>query len=197
MLSDVKVRRPAVVVFGRFNPPTTGHARLIEFLQQEAGRRKALPIVFPSPSEDEHGNPLPFGEKVRYLRQLFRDVVVSGNPRIRNPYDALVSLSHGGFDAVWFVVGSDEAAKFEHLGRMVKPSGLRDGRHIILKQFGVVTLPETRRPNVAGVPGMSGTKLREAALSGDWATFRAGCPTRNDRFAGVIYESVRRHLGLV
>lgn len=188
-------KRPAVVVFGRFNPPTTGHAKLFSFLVQEASRLKATPIVFPSVTQDKK-NPLPFVEKVRFLRQLFPGLPISRNAKIRTPFDVLATLSLMGFDAVWFVVGSDQTREFESFGKYIKPKGVRDGRNIILKQFGVLTVPDIRDPNVAGTAGMSGTKLRSAVAANKWLDFRAGIPTKNDRLARQIFDSVRRHMGL-
>jgi hypothetical protein len=184
-----KPKRPAVVTFGRFEPPTTGHARLVEFLRFEAGRRQATPIVFPSPTHDPNRNPIPFTEKVKFLRQLFPGLAVSGNKALRTPIDALVMLKRMGFDAVWFIVGSDRAAEFQALGKYVP-----------FKEYGILTVPMVRDPNHVAlspddVGGMSGTKLRTAAQQDDWQTFRAGIPTKNNKVARQIYDSVRKHLG--
>lgn len=189
-------KRSAVIVFGRFNPPTTGHARVIDFLRQEAGRRKAVPIIFPSVLHDRTRNPLPFLEKVRVLRQLFPGIAISNDPKIRTPFLALAALTLMGFDAVWFVVGSDQTADFEKFSTYVKPRGLRDGRNIILKQFGVLTVPEARDARALDVSGMSGTKLRQAATFDEWELFRQGVPTKNRRLSWQLFTSVRTHMGL-
>ncbi len=179
-----KPKRPAVIAFGRFQPPTIGHARLVEFLRFEAGRRKATPVLFPSPTQDPGRNPLPFAEKVKFLRQLFPGLAVSGNPAVRTPIDALVLLKRMGFDAVWFVSGSDRANEFRTFDKYVS-----------FKDYGVI--PIARHESTDAVTGMSGTKLRTAAQQDDWTTFQAGVPTKNDRIARQMYDSIRRHMGLV
>ena len=176
-------KRPAVIAFGRFQPPTLGHARLVDYLRFEAAKRKATPILFPSATQDPIRNPLPFAEKVRFLRQLFPGLAVSGNKIVRTPIDALVVVKRMGFDAVWFVVGSDETQAF-----------MRFGNYVRLKEYGVLTVPGARDEKLSGVVGMSGTKLRQAAQQDDWKTFRAGIPTKVARVAQQIFDSVRRHM---
>lgn len=186
-------KRPAVVTFGRFQPPTVGHERLLSYMRAEAAKRGALPVVFPSPSYDGRDNPLPFGEKVRLLRQMFPGIVFSYNPKIKTPLDALLTLSMMGIDAVWMVVGSDEAANFRRLEKYIKPRGLRDGRMIVLPTYELLVIPESRNPDADDVTGMSGTKMRQWAVTGNWDAFRRGCPTRYPRLAESLYNSVRRH----
>jgi hypothetical protein len=90
-MADVQV----VMAFGRFNPPSTGHARLIDYLRQEAKRRNAVPMVFASPRQDAT-NPLPFAEKVWWLKRFFPGVLVNENPEWRTPVDVLKGLAQIG-----------------------------------------------------------------------------------------------------
>lgn len=189
----VRIRRPVVATFGRFQPPTTGHARLIDCMRLEAVRHKAGLVVFPSPTEDAKQNPLPFMDKVRYMRLLF-SVPISGNATVRTPLDAIRALSLMGFDAVYFVVGSDHAAEFTKFADYIRPSGLKSGQYIILKQYRVVVVPESRNAAANDVSGMTASKLRTAVVQGDWTTFRRGIPTTNDRVAAQLYELLRKRL---
>jgi nicotinic acid mononucleotide adenylyltransferase len=181
----IRVKRPAVIAFGRFQPPSVGHARLVEFLRFEAGKRKATPILFPSPTQDPSRNPLPFVEKVRFLRLLFPGLPVSGNKALRTPIDALEMVKRMGFDAVWVVVGSDQMMEFQTFDKYVP-----------FKKYGVLIVPGIRDEKLSGVAGMSGTKLRNACERDDWTTFRSGVPTKVERIARKIYDSVRKHMGL-
>ena len=59
-----------VFTFGRFNPPTTGHEKLIKKVASVAGSNPFR--IYPSHSQDPQKNPLPHSLKVAYMRQMFR-----------------------------------------------------------------------------------------------------------------------------
>ena len=186
-----KVKRRVVCCFGRFQPPTTGHSYLIRYLLFLAKRQNATPIVFASPTWDMRNNPIPFALKVGFLRRLFPRVVISNNERIRTPFDALAVLSFMGYDAVTMVVGSDETESFKKIAKYVKPKGIQDGKSIIFKSFQVVTVPGVRNEHLAGVVGISGSKLRNTARHGEYEIFARGIPSRDRRVVRQIYDSVR------
>lgn len=182
-----------VIAFGRFNPPTIGHAALLEFVKAEANRRKSDVVIFPSTSQDARKNPLPFREKVAFMRQFFPDVKVSGDANIKTPLDALMACSVAGYDDVCVVVGSDRVADFEKLAKYVKPRG-RKGTDIVLKKVTVLAVPGNRDPDAEGVAGMSASKMRAAAADKDIATFRQGVP--KPALAKQLFDSVRKHMKL-
>lgn len=187
----VHPKKIAVVTFGRFNPPTTGHKRLVERLLAEAKARNATPIIFTSVKRDER-NPLPYMEKVNWLKRFFPGVIVNRNARVRNPIDALHVLKGMGFDAVFFVVGSDQTMEFERLKKFVKTRGLAGYGQVVLKQFGILTIARTQ--GVRGAEGMSASQLRNAAAMNNFLTFRKGVPTQSTRIARQLFRSVREHL---
>ena len=78
--------KTVVFTFGRMNPPTTGHAKLIKKVMLEAKRVGGIPIVYPSKTEDNKKNPLSFKLKVSVLRDVFGDVI-DINTRIKTPFD--------------------------------------------------------------------------------------------------------------
>lgn len=188
-----------VIAFGRFNPPTTGHRLLLDFVKKEAAKRKADVLVFPSQSHDvvtprtrvQPKNPLPFDVKVDFLERLFSDVAFSSDTRIKTPVDALMACSMAGYDRVWVVVGSDRVADFMVLSKYVKPKGKR-GTDIILKEYGVIPVPGNRDPDAEGVSGMSASKMRAAAVANDFATFKQGVPKAG--LARELFNTVRDHM---
>lgn len=191
-------KNPVVIAFGRFQPPTTGHQRLISFAVQTSNMLGGCPvIVFPSVKQDADDNPLSFIDKVRILRSVWPEITISANQKVKTPIDALLACSLLGFDSVTLVAGSDRAQEFQKFGQYVKPSGLQDGKSIILKDFQVRAVPQERKPTAHDVSGMSGGKLRQAARDGDWNAFRRGTPTRNVRVAKDIYDTLRRNVGLM
>lgn len=192
-----------VIAFGRFNPPTIGHAHLIDFVRKEAAKRQADMMIFPSQTHDivtmrtrvAPKNPLPFLEKVDFLEEMFPGVDFSSDVRIKTPIDAVAACSMAGYDRVWAVVGSDRAADFAAFAKFIKPSGVR-GQDIILKEFGVISVPGNRDPDAEGVAGMSASKMRAAALENDFEAFRKGVPTNRIDIAQKLFRSVQKHMGL-
>jgi nicotinic acid mononucleotide adenylyltransferase len=192
-----------VIGFGRFNPPTTGHRLLLDVLKTEAAKRKADLLVFPSQSHDvvtartrvQPKNPLPFDEKLRFLETLFPDVEFSGDTRIKTPVDALMACSRAGYDSVSVVVGSDRVKDFEVFRKYIKPKGNRN-TDIILKNFEVVAVPANRDPDAEGVSGMSASKMRAFAVDDNFKGFREGVPTKNERVAKQLFNTVRKHMKL-
>jgi len=190
--------RTAVIVFGRMNPPTTGHAKLIELLKATAKPLNGDVIVFASPSRDPQKNPLPFGVKVSFLKRLFRDVTINANASVTGPLDALAACSKLGYRRVVMVVGSDRLAKFESLRPYVRPKsskGFDKSKDIDLDQYSVV--PITRDPDSEDpVEGMSASKMRTVAQLGNFTLFRQGVPTNDKDLARQLYDATRRHMGI-
>jgi hypothetical protein len=190
-----------VIAFGRFNPPTTGHRLLLDFVKKEAAKRKADVLVFPSQSHDvvtprtrvQPKNPLPFDVKVDFLERLFPDVNFSSDTRVKTPVDALMACSMAGYDRVWVVVGSDRVADFMVLSKYVKLKG-KKGTDIILKEYGVIPVPGGRDPDAEGVAGMSASKMRAAAVANDFETFRQG--VSKPALARHLFNTVRDHMKL-
>ena len=60
-----------VFTFGRYNPPTTGHAELITYAVNLARKNGAEHRIYTSQSHDPSKNPLSAPEKIRFLRQIF------------------------------------------------------------------------------------------------------------------------------
>lgn len=187
--------KTAIIAFGRFNPPTTGHAKLVKFIRTQADRLGADVLIFPSHSQDPKRNPLPFKEKVRFLRMLFPNVEFAENDKIRTPIHALALLSEMGYDQVFAVVGSDRVAEFQKFGQYVSKHGKR-GKDIVLQKYGVIPVPGDRDPDAESVEGMSASKMRAAAANGNYAAFALGVPTKNKGIAKQLYASVRRNMGL-
>lgn len=185
-----------VIAFGRFNPPTTGHGLLINLVRKEAQRLHADALIFPSQSCDPRKNPLPFREKVQFMRQLWGNVMhFSASTAIRTPFDALAALSEKGYDAVYVVVGSDRAPKFRSFAHYIKPRTV-DPRFIKLAHYEVLVAGGDRDPDADDVSGMSASKMCAAAARGDIAAFIGGAPTQNVTLAKQLYKSVRRHMGI-
>ena len=102
----------AVFTFGRFNPPTTGHAKLVDKLKKETGGGY-VPLLFTSHSNDRQKNPLSHKDKIKYLRKFFGRIVVDANAR--TVFDIANELHYKGYKKIRMVVGSDRIKEFDML----------------------------------------------------------------------------------
>ena len=194
------LHKPVVMVFGRFNPPTTGHEALITFVKSVAHRVNGDVRVYASQSQDPRKNPLPFRNKVLFLRKFFPGVVVSDNAAIRSPFDALAEVSQLGYTDVILVVGSDRVQDFEKFGAYLLPRNspkYDPNKHIAINNYKVVSVPVSRDPDAEGVSGMSASKMRKFAADNDYTSFRQGVPAHvSERDANSLFQQVRQYMGL-
>ena len=183
----------AVFTFGRFNPPTTGHEKLINALAKQASSGQPM-YVYPSHSQNPKKDPLPHNKKVAYMRAMFpqykRNIVVS---KSRNVFDIAVELYKKGHKAIIMVVGSDRVQEFANL--LDKYNGV-DGRHGYygFDNIEVVSAGE-RDPDAEGVTGMSASKMRAAASANDFEQFKLGLP-KNFSQSMSLFKDVRKYMGI-
>jgi len=192
-LSEAK-DRPAVFSFGRFNPPTTGHAKLADRLSKVARTAGGDPLIFTSHSNDKKKNPLPHKVKVKYLRKFFGKKIGVPDVSARTVFDIATALYNQGYRDIYMVVGSDRIREFDTL---LKKYNSVKGRHGFYKfnNIEIVSAGE-RDADASDVSGMSASKMRAAAEKGDFDSFRDGVPTRNAREAQQLYKDVRKGMGI-
>ncbi len=185
----------AVFTFGRFNPPTTGHEKLIDALAKQQGKNAgSLMYVYPSHSQDAKKNPLPHARKIAYMKKMFRkyarNIITS---KSRNVFEIAVELHNKGHRAVVMVVGSDRVQEFDRL--LNQYNGV-EGKHGYygFDDIRVVSAGE-RDPDAEGVEGMSASKMRAAAAQGDFNSFQMGLP-RNFGDAKKLFDDIRKNMGV-
>ena len=103
----------AVYTFGRMNPPTTGHEKLIQKLIQVAKNKGAEPILFLSRSQDAKKNPLSHRQKVSILKKAYPQLRVVEDLSVRTAFDAGYWLRDNGYTIATMVVGSDRVPQFK------------------------------------------------------------------------------------
>ena len=178
------------VAFGRFNPPTKGHAKLLDAAKRQAAGGKYR--IYPSRSEDPKKNPLNPDEKISYMRKMFPDhgERIVNDSDMKTIFDVLQKADEDGYGSVNIMVGADRQAEFEKLA--VKYNGeLYD-----FSEIEVISAGE-RDSDAEGVEGMSASKLRKAAADGDIKKFSAGVPDSLDADdAQRLFNTVRKKMGL-
>ena len=177
-----------VFTFGRFNPPTIGHEKLIDATQRQ-GR---IYRVYASHTQDPRRNPLDHKTKIRYMKRMFpkhsRNIK---SDNANTAIDVAVKLHDEGFRNLTMVVGSDRVKEFDTLLKKyngVKAKhGLYDFKTIQVKSAG------ERDPDAEGLSGMSASKMRKAAMDNDLKAFQQGLPS-SFRGGKKLFADVRKKM---
>ena len=180
----------AVFSFGRFNPPTTGHAKLVDKLKQES--TGYTPLIFTSHSTDTKKNPLTHKDKIKFLRKFFGRIIVDS--QTRTVFEIAVELHKQKYNKIKMVVGSDRIREFEML--LKKYNGVK-ARHGYYKFDDILVVSAGERdPDADDTSGMSASKLRGLAQDGRYDEFAEGVPTRNKKDKELLYKAVRKGMGI-
>ena len=160
-----------VVVFGRFNPPTVGHEKLLKRAAKEADKRGYELRIYPSRSQDAKKNPLTPQMKISYMRQMFPDYADSiiDDKGSKTIFNVLTGANEEGHKNMIIMVGQDRLGEFQGLSHKY------NGELYTYDQLEVVSAGD-RDPDSDDVTGMSASKLRLAAAEGDFVKFAKGVP---------------------
>jgi len=176
-----------VAAFGRFNVPTIGHGLLAKKVVDTAKSVKADHIVYASRTQDAKKNPLDVDTKVKYLKKMFPGInFKAANEDVRTFIEMAAKLSEEGYKNLVMIAGSDRIEEYQKL------LDKYNGKDFKFNSIKVVSAGE-RDPDADGAAGMSGTKMREAAIKGDFKAFRSGIPkTLSDKETKELMEKVRK-----
>ena len=188
-ISEAK-EKSCTFTFGRFNPPTTGHEKLVKKLTSIGKGTDVL--LFSSHSNDKKKNPLNHKDKVKYLKKFFGRIVVDAN--VRTVFEIANFLHEKKYVNINMVVGSDRVKEFEML--LTKYNGVK-ARHGFynFKNINIVSAGE-RDPDADDVSGMSASKMRQYAEDGDFDNFKEGVPSKGKNLAQKLYNDIRKGMGI-
>lgn len=191
----IEEEKTVYFTFGRMNPPTTGHEKLMNELSKKSGKNPYR--VYLSQSTDEKKNPLDFKYKVKTVRKFFpkhaRSVML--DKKVKTIFDAVTEIYNDGFKNIAMVVGSDRVNEFNTL--LNKYNGVK-GRHGLynFNKINVISAGD-RDPDADDISGMSASKMRSLANEGDFTQFSQGLPRNvSNADAKKVYNEVRRGMGL-
>ena len=178
------------VVFGRFNPPTIGHEKLLKAAEKAAqgGDFK----IYPSRTQDAKKNPLDPDMKVSFMRKMFPDYEdrIVNDAEMISIFNVLTTAYEEGYKNVNIIVGADRQAEFENLANKYNKD-LYDFKQIRVISAGV------RDADAEGVEGMSASKMRKAVADDDYNAFKRGTPSGlNDGETRSLYDAVRAGMGV-
>jgi hypothetical protein len=181
-----------VVVFGRFNPPTIGHEKLLKRAAKEAEKRGYELRIYPSRSQDAKKNPLTPQMKISYMRQMFPDYADSiiDDKGAKTIFNVLTGANEEGHSNMIIMVGQDRLGEFQGLSHKY------NGELYNYDQLEVVSAGD-RDPDSDDVTGMSASKLRLAAAEGDFVKFAKGVPdTLGKMEKKELFNVLRRSMNI-
>ena len=184
-----KTRGTLTLGFGRFNPPTAGHEKLLDKIKDTA--ESGAYTVYPSHSEDNDKNPIGAEDKVLFMKKIFpsHSSNIVYDQSIRTIIDALTHADVQGYQTINLVVGGDRQKEFETLANKY------NGELYTFDAINVISAGD-RDPDAEGVEGMSASKLRALAADGDFESFKKGLPkAAKGAVAQELFNTVQKSIG--
>jgi hypothetical protein len=178
-----------IFAFGRFNPPTTGHAKLMKEVITQARKNNANHIVYASASTDKRSNPLDVNTKVRFLKKMFPQNNIKAAGGTQRTFMEILKFFNKMYGEVIMVAGSDRQRDFQALADKY------NGRDYEYKKITVVSSGE-RDPDAEGVSGMSASKMREMAKNNDYRNFKTGVTGLSDSDTKELFKAVKKGMGI-
>ena len=177
------------IVFGRFNPPTVGHEKLLQAAEKAAigGELK----IYPSRTNDPKKNPIDPDMKISYMKKMFPDYEeqIINDPEMVSIFNVLVTAAEDGYKNINIIVGADRQSEFENLANKYNGE-LYDFKEIRVISAGV------RDADAEGVEGMSASKMRKAVQDDDFDAFRKGIPSKlTNADTQALFDAVRTGMG--
>ena len=186
----------AVMAFGRMNPVTVGHEKLVNKVKEVAKKVGGTAHIIVSHSQDPNKNPLTPAQKLKHAKRAFSGVNLSASDKDAPNFLAQAAKLHKqGVTHFHMVGGSDRADEYKNLlnkyNGVKGPHGHFNFKHIEVHSAG------DRDPDAEGVEGMSASKMREHAEKGNFKEFRKGVPSKmTDAHAKEMFNHVRQGMGV-
>ena len=191
----VEEQREVFFTYGRMNPPTTGHGKLMNAMSAKSG--KSPYKIYLSQTQDARKNPLSYDQKIKHARKMYPKHArsIMSDKGSRTVFDVAVKLYDEGYNKVNMVVGADRLTEFKTL--LNKYNNVK-GRHGFynFEKINIISSGD-RDPDAEGLEGMSASKQRDNAKQNDFTLFSQGIPTSmSNRDAKKLFNDVRIGMGL-
>ena len=180
-----------VFSFGRMNPPTAGHSKVIDKVHSHAKEIGANHAVVVSHSQNKKKDPLHHNHKKEYLQHVHPEVNFTHSTKEHPHFLAqLKKFNQEGHSHATMVVGSDRVKQFKALAHKY------NGKEYNYKKINILSAGH-RDPDAEGVAGISGTKMRNHASGNDYNSFKAGLhPNHSDEHAKKLFKATRQGMNL-
>ena len=180
--------KKTVFTFGRMNPPTVGHEKLVAKVNEVAKRQKATPLVYLSHTQNKKKDPLSYDQKIKFATKSFGKIVVKS--RSKTIIQILQELESKKYTDITMVVGSDRVEDFKGLLNKY------NGKDYTFNSIEIVSAG-ARDPDAEGVEGMSASKMRSLVADGEMEEFHTGAPSKlSYKDAHSMYNDLRKGMML-
>lgn len=182
--------KSVAVTFGRLNPPTIGHEKLVSAVLKQSADQHFLFVSQTSKTTGKNDvrykNPIPFDIKLGFIEKAFTNIPI-GDTSVKTVIDMMKHLENQGFNKVIFVCGDDRVQQFDKL------LNEQNGIDYNIDDIEIVS-SGARDPDGEGAEGMSGTKLRQAVIDNDLEKFKSGLASGLQSDAAEVFAAVRTGL---
>jgi predicted kinase len=204
--ADSKTKKPVVMAFGRMNPPTIGHEKLVNRVKDIAKDYNAPHHVIISHTMDTKKNPLAANNKLKHAKRFFPDTNIEVSSKEKPTFlQHAAALHAAGHDHLIMVAGSDRIPEYEQ--KLKQYNGIGQGKLFNFKKIEVKSAGQ-RDPDSEGAEGMSASKMREHAVNNRFNDyidkdgkkkpgFKSGIPSHvPEKHAKELFRDVRKGLGI-
>ena len=183
-----KTKGTITIVFGRFNPPTIGHKKLLDTAAEFSENNDYL--IVPSRTQDKKKNPLSADIKISFMKRMFNIHAekILNEPEIKTIFDVLVKSHMDGYSNVRIVVGSDRVEEFE------KITGNYNGKLYQFKKIELLSAGD-RDPDGEGLEGVSASNQRQLVMDNNFEQFQKGIPGEiSEELAKELFDNLQNSM---
>lgn len=168
----------------RCNPPTLGHLKVVQTVEQLAKTLDCDYKLFTTKSHDAKRNPLTVDDKVYFLEQLMPGYEFNVTV---NPFSACRELAAMGYESATLVVGEDR--NLDLVVQLKKYIGHPVAEHDIgLKEVEGYVIERSSTD-------YSSSTTRALVVEGNFDGFRKQVPSADLSVITKLYDTIRRNLG--
>ena len=188
-------RSTAVFAFGRFNPPTIGHQKLIEKVQSMTRQVNGKGFVFLSHKQHPKTDPLSFQEKQAYIRSQITDPNLEiGHSEANTIIKALQVIQAQGRTRIIMIAGDDRITEFQKLLNQYNGKPDKQGNELYKFDYIDVVSAGQRDPDAEDITGASASKARDWAAKGQWHKFSKIAMGGDE--SEILYNKIQDALGV-
>ena len=178
-----------IFAFGRFNPPTIGHGKLMREVITQARKNNANHIVYASASQDKRSNPLDVKTKVKFMQKMFPQNKIKAAGGTQRTFMEILKFYNKMYGEIIMIAGSDRITEFQKLADKY------NGKDYDYKSIKVISSGE-RDPDAEGITGMSASKMREMAKNDDYRNFKKGIVNLSNSDTKSLFDAVKKGMGI-
>ena len=186
-------KKTCVFTFGRYQPPTKGHLKVWETL---ANTKADAHYIYTSHTKDRKKNPLDYNTKVHLIELSLKENNIDAevvNSEAKTIIDVVVDIANKGFTDIKFVGGSDRLEEMISLIKRYDNVPNKDGKYYHFNSIEGISAGE-RDPDSDDLDGISGTKLRQLAIDGDFESFKRNLAFSDESIAKEIMNTIQENL---